>query len=338
MNSRSSWGFSLYGRENEFADDDPDAEEYLDMFSDVGLSVLQRGRSAWSVPVGIAGFRQFRHEVDDTASSTVSISAYIFQYCKAEGEGVCPGEGDYPPVGEGQISPAECGEGFDGYAYRNCTGGALGPVQTDKCIYKLPAKLRYDSERYTLVMNTETSIPAPTFLNLITKFYLEENTFLPDGLVLDEITGAITGKATTETGFQSFTIYGENPTGVTFTVIDISIRKGECKAEGTFPKTFVGEVAEYNCASGGSYIGTQKRACILGARDGEWQEIQGTCLSVVLIVILVIIVLFIVIILGYFIMRATKKTKAVGGVKGKSIKSSSKKNLSKKSSTKTVKV
>ena len=233
------------------------------MYEGINQSTLARGRSAWEAPDGIAGFRQFRHEYDDTASSTVYIAAYILQYCKASGEGTCPGEGDYPPVAEGQISPGECEEGFNGYAYRTCTNGALGPVQTDKCVHKLPAKLTYDSERYVVVMNTQTSIPAPDYLNIITKFYLAENTFLPEGLELDEKTGAITGKATAESGLKTYTVYGENPTGVTYTTINISVRKGECKAEGNFPKTEVGTIATYECSVAGSYVGTSGERVIV---------------------------------------------------------------------------
>ena len=181
---------------------------------------------------------------------------------------------DYPTVGEGQISPASCPEGFRGYSYRTCTNGQLGEIKNDKCTYKVPAKIRYDSDRFTLVMNTQVNIIKPSYRNIIQKFYLAENTFLPDGLTLDETTGAITGIPTSEVGLKEYTIYGENPAGVAFTTIHLSIRKGECKAEGNFPKTTVGEIATYECSLAGSYIGTQKRACILGVKDGKWQKIQ----------------------------------------------------------------
>ena len=337
--ARSSWGFSLYGRENAYEDDDPEAEEYTSMFAELNLSVPDRGRAAWPVPVGIAGFRQFKHQTDDTANSYVYISAYIFQYCRA-GEGSCPAIGDYPAVGEGQISPSECEYGFRGYSYRECTNGQLGEVKTDKCIYKVPAKMSYDADRYTLVMNTQVNIQPPSYLNLITKFYMAENTFLPDGLTLDEKTGAITGIPTSEMGLKTYTIYGENPSGVAFTTINVSVRKGECRADGNFPKTQVGEIATYECSLAGSYIGTQKRACLLGAKDGEWQKIQGVCIPTMMIIVIVLVVIIIVAVVIFFVMRATKKTKAVGGVKGKksSKSSASKKTLEKKPSAKAIKV
>jgi uncharacterized membrane protein len=104
--------------------------------------------------------------------------------------------------------------------------------------------------------------------------------------------------------------------------------------EGNFETTEVGVVAEYNCALQGSYIGTQKRACILGATDGEWQKIQGVCVPTMMIILLVLVVIVIIFAVFFFIGR-TKKAKAVGGVKsGK--KTSSKKTAAK--NTKTVKV
>ena len=340
---RTSWGFSLYGRFTPSEDpEDLEAEEYTSIFAQLDLETVERGRAAWPVPVGIAGFRQFKHVVDDTASSTVYISAYIFQYCKPAGTGVCPAIGEYPSVAEGEISPAECEYGFRGYSYRECTNGQLSEIKTDKCTYKIPSNLAYDSDRYTLVLNTQVNIAKPTYTNLITKFYLAENTFLPDGLTLDETTGVITGKPTSESALKTYTIYGENLKGVTSTTINISVRKGECKAEGNFPKTHVGDIATYDCALGGNYVGTQKRVCLLGAKDGEWQKIQGTCMPTMMIVIIVIVVIVIVAIVLFFIVRATKKTKAVGGVKGKKSMKSTKSSVSKKSTekkgTKSVKV
>ena len=39
-------------------------------------------------------------------------NAYMLPFCKSSSTG------EYPSVGEGEISPAGCPEGFRGYAYR----------------------------------------------------------------------------------------------------------------------------------------------------------------------------------------------------------------------------
>ena len=217
----------------------------------------------------------------------------------------------------------------------NGAEGQLGEVKMDKCIHKLPADLAYEMEEYTLVKDTQISIPAPTYTNIITKFYLDENSHLPDGLTLDETTGAITGIPTMETEQNEYTVFGENPSGVTSALIKITIRKGECKIEGNFPKTLVGETAVYECSQGGSFVGTQKRLCALGAKDGEWQEIQGTCIAISLIVILIVVVVIIIAVIIFFIVKSSKKNKATKGSKGKSMKVETSKKTTEK---KTIKV
>ena len=195
--------------------------------------------------------------------------------------------------------------------------------------------MTYDASIYNLILETNVYIAAPTYQNVIEEFYLADNTFLPTGLTLNSETGEITGMPTQESALNTYTIYGKNQVGVAYTTINLSVQKGTCKAEGVFSTTNVGEVAIYDCALGGSYVGTQKRACVLGETDGEWQSISGFCVSISMIVILVLVAIIIVFIVIFFVTRVNRKVKAVGGVKGKA---SSKKSLSKKTNNKAVKV
>ena len=41
----------------------------------------------------------------------------------------------------------------------------------------------------------------------------------------------------------------------------------------------VGSIAIYNCTLQKAFVGTQKRACILGENDGEWRNATGFCIS-----------------------------------------------------------
>lgn len=330
----SGYGFSLYVR------DDTD-DEYISALAVTGQSTQSLSRVTWSVPLGIAGFKQLRFEVDVAASSYVYLSSYMLLYCKPSGSGVCPGIGDYPSVGEGEISPSDCEEGYRGYSYRTCTNGELGEVNTQYCTQKLPDKLMYDSSIYNLILDTSVLIGAPEYVNIVEEFYLAEGTTLPSGLQLNSATGEISGTPTEESDLKTYTIYGKNQAGVTFVTINISVHKGTCKAEGNFPTTNVGEVYVYDCALGGSYVGTQKRACKLGESDGEWESISGYCMPVAMIIILVVIAIIIIAIVIFVVMRVNRKAKAVGGVRGKTAKASasSKKQLSKiDGHKKTVKV
>ena len=285
------------------------------------------------MPVGIAGFKQFRFEVDHPASDTVYTNAYVMQFCKASGTSACPAVGEYPAVGEGQISPGRCAEGFRGYSYRECQDGVLGDVKNDKCEYKLPTKIRYENNNLEFVLNTEVSSGVPSYKNIITRFFMQDSTPLPDGLTLNEQTGEITGKPIALLNTKTFTVRAENPVGQTYVAITISVRKGYCMPEGVFERTDVGETAVYQCALQGSYVGTQKRACVLGKRDGEWQKASGFCMPVMAIVLIVVVVIVIIVVVVFLLLR-TRSKKAVGGVKGKAVKTAA----AKKTATKTVTV
>ena len=99
----------------------------------------------------------------------------------------------------------------------------------------------------------------------------------------------------------------------------MAVRKGYCQPEGVFERTNVGEVAVYQCSMQGSYVGTQKRACVLGKRDGEWQKATGNCLPIMGIVIAVVIVILVIAAVVFILLR-TRKSKSVGVVKGKDAK------------------
>ena len=127
---------------------------------------------------------------------------------------------------------------------------------------------------------------------------------------------------------KAFTVRAKNPAGETYVAITITVRKGYCMPEGVFERTDVGEVAVYECAMQGSYVGTQKRACVLGKKDGEWQKASGFCMPVLTIVLIVVVVIVIIVVVVFLLLR-TRSKKAVGGVKGKAVKTAA---------TKTVKV
>ena len=141
---------------------------------------------------------------------------------------------------------------------------------------------------------------------------MQSSTPLPEGLSID----ATTGKPVREMEQRAFTVRGKNPSGETIVEVTMAVRKGYCQPEGVFERTDVGEVAVYQCALRGSYVGTQKRACVLGKRDGEWQKATGNCLPIMGIVIAVVIVILVIVAVVFILLR-TRKSKSVGGVKGK---------------------
>ncbi|KAM7452901.1 hypothetical protein BLSTO_06358, partial [Blastocystis sp. subtype 1] len=191
---------------------------------------------------------------------TPAIHAILFQFCKPSVSRSCPGIGNYPAVGEGQISPAKCAEGFRGYSYRKCVNRKLGEVKNDKCEYKLPTRLGYENNM-EFVLNTEVSSGIPSYRNIVTRFYMQDSTPLPDGLMLNEQTGEITGKPIAIIDTTAFTVRAENPKGETYVTVTINVRKGYCPSEDAFERTDVGEVAVYECVKRGRYR-APRRECV----------------------------------------------------------------------------
>ena len=218
----------------------------------------------------------------------------MLQFCKSSSTGSCPAMGEYPSVGEGEISPAGCPEGFRGYAYRECHDGVLGEVKMAKCEYKVPDCLQYENNNRVFVLGI------PSYRTIITEFSMQEDTPLPEGFTLNAQTGEIPGKATAEREVTNLVVVGKNPKGVKVVVISIRVRKGPCPSEGVLES-----VAVCQCSEQGSYVGTQKRGCVLGEKDGVWEKASGNCVSVIGIVILILVVIVVLVV------RRTRKAKMV---------------------------
>ena len=328
--SMTTWGFTMYAYL-----EDPTAEP-ITVFEQNGLTVTGRTRNNFSAPVALAGFRKYKWEVYDASASNYAINSFFMNYCKASGA-VCPAIDNYPSVGEGQISPSVCPEGYSGYSYRECTNGELGDVKTDMCTMKVPTHAQYSKTRFQFIKDISGTTGVPTAKNIVKRWYIDESVYLPEGMTLNEQTGEISGTPKDVMGITTFTIYAENDSGAAAAIVSLQVRKGQCLAEGVFPVTNVGEVAVYECSMKGAYVGTQQRACILGAEDGEWQKASGFCISIAAIVTLVVLVIIIIAIILFVVMRSIRKAKSIGGVKSKKSSKSSTKTL-KKQSSKAVKV
>ena len=325
----SNLGYALYGSltEQESWDDQ------ITMVTASAQTITDRVKTELPVPVALVGFRKFRWEILSSGSTT-TFNTIAFSYCKATGA-VCPAVGNYPSVGEGQISASTCPESYSGYSFRECAGGVLGEIDTTNCKHKLPKNVFYRPRYLQFVIGTSVSTGRPQYENIVTQWRLRSGEVLPAGLTLNEETGEISGTPTEELARHTFTVIAENPTGAVDVVVDILVRRGECNAEGVFGKTLVGETAEYKCSSQGSYIGTQKRACVLGEKDGVWEKSSGVCISLGTIVLLVVVVVIVIVVVVILIVRKSKRTKSTAGAKAKK---TMKKSAAKQEKGKNVKI
>ncbi|KNB41320.1 cadherin domain-containing protein, partial [Blastocystis sp. subtype 4] len=250
----TSWGFDIIANYN--LDDTTNIQ--MTILSAIGQTVTERTKPQIAVPVALAGFHRYRWEMTVTGSTGTTLGSVHMAYCKASGS-VCPGIGNYPSVGEGQISPSYCPEGYRGYSYRECSGGVLGEVKTDHCSKRPPMNASYRPSQNRFVMGTAVTTGVPSVRNIVDRWYIDTGVTLPNGLSLNAQTGEISGTPIAEQELVTYTVYAENESGATQATVSIQVRKGECMAEGVFPVTYVGETAVYECSSQGSYVGTQKR-------------------------------------------------------------------------------
>ena len=197
--ARTGYGFSMKGRWES-------SEEYMNALTMTDQSTKNRGRSAWSMPIGHASFSQLRFVVDKAASYDVHTNAFVMQYCVPSGEGACAADGAYPSVKNGEMSVARCPKFMTSYTYRMCNNGVLGEVQQE-CHYKQPTHLAYPHSPFGVFAGTPFSSGVPTYGNFISSFEVIEGA-LPSGLTLNASTGEISGETAGDD--CSVTIKGSN--------------------------------------------------------------------------------------------------------------------------------
>ena len=199
--ARTGYGFSVSGRWES-------SEEYMNALAVMDYTTKDRGRSAWSMPIGHASFSQLRFVVDQQASNNVHTNAFVMQYCVPSGEGACAAEGAYPSVKNGEMSVAKCPKFMTSYTYRMCNDGVLGEVQQE-CHYKQPTHLAYPHSPFGVFAGTPFSSGGPTYGNFISSFEVIEGA-LPSGLTLNASTGEISGVTLNTSDNGSVTIKGSN--------------------------------------------------------------------------------------------------------------------------------
>ena len=172
-----------------------------------------------------------------------------------------------------------------------------------------------EARNLVFVKDVYVESAAPTHDNIVTEWYVAEGQALPAGLSLNAQTGVIFGIPMAVSEPHTVLIFASNPKGVASVEVSIQIRLGRCPLDGPWPITPVGETSVYQCSTQGSYVGTQRRVCKLGASDGEWERATGMCVSILMVVVLVVVAVLAVLFLVFLVIRLTRRRKAVGGVK-----------------------
>lgn len=212
---------------------------------------------------------------------------------------MCPADGFFPSVGEGELSLSICPEGFVGYSYRLCRNGVLGEVRLDRCEYKPPSGLAYVISSMECMIDVEVTSGMPTYTNFVTEFYMEGEASLPEGLTFNSTTGEIHGAPLATLDAREFTVCVKNPAGEACTEITITVEKRDyCEASDGFERTKVGETAVYECWKQDRQVGKRRRECVMRGIRGEWLRETGYCVSVGMFILYIVSIVIITVMLG----------------------------------------
>ena len=123
-----------------------------------------------------------------------------------------------------------------------CENGVLSEIHINKCVYERPRNIHYEKSEYELVVGIESRIEKPKYENIVTKWRMSGGMELPMGLVLNELSGEISGIPLVESEKREYRIMGENRDGAGWVEIEIMVRKGVCRGEGLYREVEVGGV------------------------------------------------------------------------------------------------
>ena len=74
-----------------------------------------------------------------------------------------------------------------------CENGELSEIHKDKCEHEKPRNNQNGKSEYEFVMGIESNIEKPKYENIVTKWRMSGGMELPMGLVMDELSGEISG-------------------------------------------------------------------------------------------------------------------------------------------------
>ncbi|KNB46235.1 hypothetical protein JH06_5775 [Blastocystis sp. subtype 4] len=206
----SSWGFDI----NAIHHIDDTVVGPVTILNAMNQRVVSRTKPQIAVPVALAGFRRYRWQVTKASSTTVLGSVHT-AYCKPTGS-VCPSIDSYPSVGEGQISPSSCPEGYSGYSYRECSGGVLGEVKMDHCVFF--TRIYLPSSSYSFLIHQSISFTID--MNNVTNCIITPS--LPQGLILDISSCTVSGTFTSSF-FSSYTVTAISDSNTFIRIVSIEI-------------------------------------------------------------------------------------------------------------------
>ena len=209
-----------------------------------------------------------------------------------------------------------CPSGMAGEAFRLCTNGVLGMLDTSDCHTTAPSDLSYEKAEFVATENNMFFTNYPSYTGTVTSFSISPD--LPTGLSLDTNNGAIAGSpAANTTGSATYTVVATNTAGETSTTFVLTVRPIMCEATQDLKSIAAGESLTFDCTTLTGYKGSYEVKCVLdtSGMSAQWATPSTWCiekklsvLTLVGIVLLVVAVLFLIWGIMMMVKREQKKT------------------------------
>ena len=188
----------------------------------------------------------------------------------------CPAEGSWPAAIYGTYSIQPCGQFMLGTRRRLCNNGVLEEEVLSDCQISPPTQFHYNEDVYYIYVD-QLIAPMVPYVNALNLTF-SVSPPLPCGLLLDELTGVISGTPLESTEQVKFNITASNPVGQCTTVLTIVVigdhSQFYCLPSGSLPLTKVNQVVTTPCPPG--YQGTIATQCTY-KNAPVWVELDNNC-------------------------------------------------------------
>ena len=173
----------------------------------------------------------------------------------------CPSVGEWPETEHDHDAMLNiCGEYYEGYVSRHCYDGVFGPE--DRHCTLLPPMISLNMTEYNYIVGEEIEpiVPVIAGAEIIG---VTVSPSLPTGLVMDAMTGVISG-VPSEVSEGNYTLIVTNAAGSDSVIFDMMIEpmSMDCAADGEWPAAKDGEYSEVTCPQ--YYDGKKLRLCAQG--------------------------------------------------------------------------
>lgn len=209
----------------------------------------------------------------------LTINEFAMYQKKVNFEQVCQGDLTFGPALINGYSYSSCPKGYTGYRRRRCLSDLTFGEVENVCTPEVPSFYSYPQTSIELTAGMEISSPiVPTIVCVACTF--TSNPKLPENLVLDAATGAISGAALNSTSSYFYTFTGRNSAGSISTSLRISVvtSGANCPADyvNRWPSTVGGTNATRSCPDSVNYEGHMTRFC-QNTVPPTWGQIINEC-------------------------------------------------------------